>query len=133
MEKLGDCNVKELYLISCGIGKDQEDIDILYNMLCKNKSLEKLILFGNEINTMEKITKILGIFNGYDKNLKNDTLKSLDLAENQCSLKVDEKFLNLIEKLKLEYLDIHQKVIDADENNISRIKPYKLPNIKIVY
>jgi hypothetical protein len=133
MEKLGDCNVKELYLISCGIGKDQEDIDILYNMLCKNKSLETLNLFGNEINTMEKITKILGVFSGYDKNLKNDTLKSLNLGENQCSLKINKNFWNLIEKLKLEYLDIHQKIMDADENNISRIKVCELPNIKIVY
>ena len=133
MENVADSNLKELYLINCGIGKQLGDIDILYNMVCKNKSLELLRLCGNEINNMEKFTKILGAFSEYNNNLKNDNLKSLDLSKNECFIKIDENFLNLVEKLKLEYLDINQNTMDPDEKKIFSERACKLSDIKIIY
>ena len=133
MEKLSDSNLEELFLISCGIGKNEEDISIIYDMLCKNKSLISLRLFGNEINNMQKFTKILEIFSEYNNTLKNDTLKSLDLSKNQCNLVIDEEFLKLIEKLKLEYLDINQNTMEATQKEEFRKRTNELSNIKIIY
>jgi hypothetical protein len=107
MENVGKSKIKELFLISCEIGSNKDDIDILYNMLKTNTSLISIRLFGNKINNMESFTKILGIFSEYNKPLENSTLKSLDLSKNSCDIKVSTEFLNLIEKLKLEYLDIN--------------------------
>ena len=133
MEKLSDSNLEELFLISCGIGKNEEDINIIYDMLCKNRSLISLRLFGNEINNMQKFTKILEIFSEYNNTLKNTTLKSLDLSKNQCNLVIDEEFLKLIEKLKLEYLDINQNTMEATQKEEFRKRTNELSNIKIIY
>ena len=126
-------NLEELFLISCGIGKNVEDVDTICDMLSKNKSLISLRLFGNEINTMEKFTKILEIFSEYKNNSKNSTLKSLDLSKNQCNIKITNDFLNLIEKLKLEYLDINQNTMEASEKEEFRKRTNELSNIKIIY
>ena len=133
MNKLGDSNLVELFLINCGIGKTQKEVDILYDMLCKNKSLTTLRLFGNNISSMSNFKKILGIFSEYNNNLKNNTLNSLDLSKNFCNLEINEEFLNLIEKLKLEYLDINQNNMKADEKEIFRKKTNEFTNIKIIY
>lgn len=133
MNKLGDSNLEELFLINCGIGKTQKEVDILYDMLCKNKSLITLRLFGNNISSMSNFQKILGIFSEYNNNLKNNSLKSLDLSKNSCNLEITEEFLNIIEKLKLEYLDINQNVMQADEKEVFRKKTNELTNIKIIY
>jgi hypothetical protein len=134
MKSLSNSNsLEELFLISCGIGKNMDDVDIIYDMLSKNKSLVSLRLFGNEINTMEKFTKILEIFSEYKNDLKNSTLKSLDLSKNQCNIKITNDFLNLIEKLKLEYLDINQNTMEASEKEEFRKRTNELSNIKIIY
>ena len=125
--------LKELFLISCGIGKNKSDIDILYNMLCENKNLISLRLFGNEINTMESFVKILEIFNNYKNNIKNNSLKSLDISKNKCNIKVDDNFLDLVDNLKLEYLDINQNSMEPNEKDIFRERTDKLKDIKIIY
>ena len=133
MKSVAKSNLKELFLISCGIGTNKNDIQILYDMLCQNKSLISLRLFGNEINNMEDFTKILGIFSQYNNGLKNNTMKSLDLSKNSCNIKITEQFLDLIDKLKLEYLDINQNTMDANEKETFRKRTNELNDIKIIY
>ena len=133
MENVGKSKIKELFLISCEIGSNKDDIDILYNMLKTNTSLISIRLFGNKINNMESFTKILGIFSDYNKPLENSTLKSLDLSKNSCDIKVSTEFLNLIEKLKLEYLDINQNNMDKNDKETFRKKTNDLTHIKIIY
>ena len=133
MENVGKSKIKELFLISCEIGSNKDDIDILYNMLKTNTSLISIRLFGNKINNMESFTKILGIFSEYNKPLENSTLKSLDLSKNSCDIKVSTEFLNLIEKLKLEYLDINQNNMDKNDKETFRKKTNDLTHIKIIY
>ena len=60
-------------------------------------------------------------------------MKSLDLSKNHCNIKVSEDFLNLIEKLNLEYLDINQNTMDEKEKEIFRKRTNALEKIKIVY
>ena len=100
-------------------------------MLKENKSLTSIRLYGNKINDMESFSKILGIFSDYNKKLENKTLKSLDLSKNQCSIKIDENFMKLIENLKLEYLDVNQNTIEDKEYFKKRTN--ELSNIKIIY
>ena len=133
MKKVTQSNIKELFLISCGIGKNMNDIQILYDMLCENKSLISLRLFGNEIKNMEDFSKILGIFSEYNNGLKNTSLKSLDLSKNSCNIKIDDAFLELVEKLKLEYLDINQNTMDPNEKETFRSRTNELNDIKIIY
>ena len=133
MKSVVKSNLKELFLISCGIGKNVNDIQILTDMLCQNKSLTSLRLFGNEISKMEDFTRILGIFSEYKNGLKNTSLKSLDLSKNGCQIKIDEDFLELIEKLKLEYLDINQNMMDAAEKETFKKRTNELNDIKIIY
>ena len=133
MKKVAQSNIKELFLINCGIGKNENDIQILYDMLCENKSLISLRLFGNEISKMEDFSKILGLFSEYKNGLKNNTLKSLDLSKNSCNIKINEEFLQLIEKLKLEYLDINQNTMDPSEKDTFRNRTNELNDIKIIY
>ena len=125
--------LEELFLINCSIGKNKNDVDILYDMLSKNKHLISLRLFGNEINEMGVFSKILGIFSEYNDGLKNTTLKSLDLSKNSCHIKITDEFLNLIDKLKLEYLDINQNTMDSEEKEKFRKRTNELTNIKIIY
>ena len=133
MKKVAISNIKELFLVKCGIGKNQNDIQILYDMLCENKSLISIRLFGNEISKMEDFTRILGLFSEYNNGLKNNTLKSLDLSKNNCNIKINEEFLQLIEKLKLEYLDINQNTMDPNEKDTFRNRTNELNDIKIIY
>ena len=102
-------------------------------MLKTNTSLISIRLFGNKINNMESFTKILGIFSEYNKPLENSTLKSLDLSKNSCDIKVTTDFLNLIEKLKLEYLDINQNNMEKNDKETFRKKTNDLTHIKIIY
>ena len=125
--------LKELLLLKCEIGKNKNDIEILSQMLEKNKTLESLRMFDNLINDEEAFLKILKLFSEYKNELKNKTLKSLDLSKNHCNIKVSEDFLNLIEKLNLEYLDINQNTMDEKEKEIFRKRTNALEKIKIVY
>ena len=133
MESLENSNLEELFLISCGIGKNDDDVDILCDMLSKNTKLISLRLFGNEIKTMDKFRQLLGIFSEYNNNLKNSTLKSLDLSKNQCTIEIKDDFLDLIDKLRLEYLDINQNTMNPEDKETFRKRTNELTKIKIIY
>ena len=133
MKSVAKSKLEELFLINCEIGNNDEDINILYEMLKENKSLKSIRLFGNKINNMKSFAKILGIFSDYNKQLENNTLKSLDLSKNNCNLKIDEDFMKLIENLKLEYLDVNQNLMQSDEKEIFKKRTNELSNIRIIY
>ena len=123
----------ELFLVGCGIGKNQEDIDILYEMLIENKYLTSIRLFNNEINQFPDFHRIIEVFSDYKNNLKNSSMKILDLSRNECDLKIDDDFLNLIDRLKLEYLDLSQNKMKSDEKERFRDRVNALEDIKIIY
>ena len=134
MECIGKSKIKELFLISCDIGVNKEDIEILHNMLKENKYLTTIRLFGNKISDFNSFKEILGIFSDYNnKTLENSTLKSLDLSKNSCTIKINDDFMNLITNLKLEYLDINQNTMDKNEKDDFKEKTNKLTHIKIIY
>ena len=127
-------NLKELLLLKCNIGKNNSDVDILCNMLEKNKNLESLRMFDNSISDYNDFIKILKIFSEYKDNiLKNSSLKSLDISKNYCNIRIDDEFLNMIDYLNLEYLDINQNPIDEKQKEIFRKRTNTLEKIKIVY
>ena len=133
MKSVAKSKLEELFLINCEIGNNDEDINILYEMPKENKSLKSIRLFGNKINNMKSFAKILGIFSDYNKQLENNTLKSLDLSKNNCNLKIDEDFMKLVESLKLEYLDVNQNLMQSDEKEIFKKRTNELSNIRIIY
>ena len=135
MEKVAiSKNLKKLVLLKCGIGKNKSDVDILCNMLEKNKSLVSLRMFDNSISNYDDFKKILKIFSEYKDNiLKNKFLKSLDLGKNYCNIRIDDDFLNMIDYLNLENLDINQNPIDEKQKEIFRKRTNTLEKIKIVY
>ena len=133
MKSVAKSKLEELFLINCEIGNNDEDINILYEMLKENKSLKSIRLFGNKINNMKSFAKILGIFSDYNKQLENNTLKSLDLSKNNCNLKIDEDFMKLVESLKLEYLDVNQNLMQSDEKEMFKKRTNELSNIRIIY
>ena len=57
----------------------------------------------------------------------------LELSKNHCNLRIDESFLNIIDNLNLEYLDINQNKIDEREKDIFRKRSNAIENIKIIY
>jgi hypothetical protein len=132
-ESVASSKLEGLYLISCEIGKDSRDKKILIDMLCKNTNLISLRLFGNEINKMEDFTEILQIFSEKNGEIKNKTLKSLDISKNGCKITVTESFLDLISNLKLEYLDINQNTMDQKDKEDFRRRTNELTEIKIIY
>ena len=134
MKKIAESkSLKELLLLKCEIGKNKNDVEILCNMLENNKKLESLRMFDNLINSEEDFLKILKLFSEYKNELKNKTLKSLDLSKNHCNIKISEDFLNLIDDLNLEYLDINQNTMDETEKEIFRRRTNALEKIKIIY
>ena len=134
MEKIGESkSLKELCLLKCEIGKNDNDIEIICKMLEKNKYLKSLRLFDNLINDEEDFLKILKLFSEYKDELKNKSLKALELSKNHCNLRIDESFLNIIDNLNLEYLDINQNKIDEREKDIFRKRSNAIENIKIIY
>ena len=134
MKKIAESkSLKELLLLKCEIGKNKNDVEILCNMLEKNKKLESLRMFDNLINDEKDFLKILNLFSEYKSELKNKTLKSLDLSKNHCNIKVSEDFLNMIDNLNLEYLDINQNTMDEQEKEIFRKRTNALEKIKIIY
>ena len=127
-------NLKELLLLKCNIGKNKNDVDILCKMLEENQNLESLRMFDNSISDFDDFIKILNIFSEYKNNeLKNKTLKSLDLSKNFCNIRINDDFLNMIDYLNLEYLDINQNPIEEKEKEIFRKRTNALEKIKIIY
>ena len=133
MKFIAKSQLKELFLLNCNIGNNENDINILYEMLKENKSLYSIRLYGNKINDMKSFAKILGIFSDYNKPLENNSLKYIDLSKNQCDLIIDEDFMKTIEKLKLEYLDINQNNMKDDEKEIFQKRTNELTHIRITY
>ena len=133
MKFIAKSQLKELFLLNCNIGNNENDINILYEMLKENKSLYSIRLYGNRINDMKSFAKILGIFSDYNKPLENNSLKYIDLSKNQCDLIIDEDFMKTIEKLKLEYLDINQNNMKDDEKEIFQKRTNELTHIRITY
>ena len=125
--------LKSLYLIECGIGNNRKDIDELCDMLCENKSLESIRLNNNNIHDTEPFKKLLGIFSEHGNNLRNNTVKTFDISNNQCRIKIDEDFLDLIEKLKIEYLDLEQNIMDPEEKLLFKERTDNLSDIRITY
>lgn len=99
--------VTELYLLNCSLSNDiTED---LCEALAVNKNLEYLALYNNNLSNQSTIEKILGVISSYkerNNNKNNTTLKSLDLSKNNIHININEKFLNIINGLKLNTLDI---------------------------
>ena len=60
-------------------------------------------------------------------------MKSLELSKNFCHIRADEAFLNIIDDLNLEYLDMNQNKIDEKEKEIFRKRTNTLEKIKIIY
>ena len=124
--------LRELFLIGCGIGKNHKDIDILYDMLCENKYLTSLRLFNNEINQFSDFQRIIEVFSNYKNNIKNNSVKSLDLSHNGCDIKIDDDFLNLVDNLKLDNLDISQNKMELEKKEIFKERVNALEDIKII-
>ena len=124
-------SLKELALLKCDIGKNENDINIICDMLKNNKALESLKLFDNLISDYKDFVKILKIFTDDEKDKK--TLKNLDISKNHCNIRITEDFLNMIDSLNLENLDINQNKIDEKEKDIFRRRTNALDKIKIIY
>ena len=60
-------------------------------------------------------------------------MKILDLSKNGCDLIIDDDFLDLIDRLKLEYLDISQNKMQSEQKDRFRDRVNALENIKIIY
>ena len=134
MESIGkNKSLKELYLNTCDIGKNHEDIDILYKMLCENKYLTSLRLFNNKINKFPDFHRIIEVFSDYKNNLKNSSMINIDLSKNGLNIKIDDDFLDLIDGLKLEYLDISQNKMNLEEKERFKERVNRLEDIKIIY
>jgi len=134
MKSIGkNIGLKELYLIGCGIGENKKDVDILYNMLCENKYLASIRLFNNLFNQFSDFRRIIEVFSDHKNNLKNSSMKILDLSKNGCDLIIDDDFLDLIDRLKLEYLDISQNKFKSEEKERFRDRVNALQDIKIIY
>lgn len=132
-------SLKELALLKCDIGKNENDINNICDMLKKNNTLISLKLFDNLISDFNDFVTLLKIFN--DENNKNDknneninkTLKHLDISKNHCNLRISDDFLNMLDYSTLENLDINQNIFDEQEKDIFRKRTNTLDKIKIIY
>ena len=126
--------ITELYLLSCNI--ETKIANIIYEMLCVNKTIENLVLYDNKINEQSIFLKLLSLFSNLENNhgIINNIMKVLDLSKNNCHININDYFLNIIEELQLISLDISQNVLSRD-----RIESFKnLANrigdrLKIIY
>ena len=132
----GNKSVTDLMFLNCELGTNYTD-DIC-EMLCNNNTILKINLYGNSFSSQEAWEKILTIFSNFDgKNkidFRNNTLKSLDLSKNNCSLDIKDEFLKIIDGLNLEYLDIDQNQMSSDQKDKFKDATNKLSDkIKIIY
>ena len=104
----------ELYLLSCNI--DNNIAIKIYEMLKENKTLENLVLYDNRINEQIIFLNLLSLFSNIKENhgIINNILKVLDLSKNNCHIKINNAFLNIIEELQLSSLDISQNELSRD-------------------
>ena len=132
----GNKSVAELLFLNCELGVVYTD-DIC-EMLCNNNTLSLINFYGNNFSNQEDFEKILTIFSNYDGkkaiNFRNNTLKSLDLSKNDCSLNITDEFLKIFDGLNLEYLDINQNQMNEEQKDKFKEAVNKLcEKIKIVY
>ena len=132
----GNKSVAELLFLNCELGVVYTD-DIC-EMLCNNNTLSLINFYGNNFSNQEDFEKILTIFSNYDGkkaiNFRNNTLKSLDLSKNDCSLNITNEFLKIFDGLNLEYLDINQNQMNEEQKDKFKEAVSKLSEkIKIVY
>ena len=118
-------SIIELYMLSCNI--ESNIANKIYEMLKENKCIENLVLYDNKINEQFIFLKILSLFSDLKENngIINNIMKVLDLSKNNCRIKIDDCFLNIIEELKISVIygilellfitldlrDFHMKVI----------------------
>ena len=104
----------ELYLLSCNI--DNNIAIKIYEMLKENKTLENLVLYDNKINEQIIFLTLLSLFSNLKENhgIINNIMKVLDLSKNNCHIKINDTFLNIIEELQLSSLDISQNELSRD-------------------
>ena len=98
-----------------------------------NKQIDMLKYKIYENEKDQEIHKLVEYNLAYKLILKNNVMKSLDLSKNSCNIKITEQFLELIDKLKLEYLDINQNTMDPTEKETFRKRTNELNDIKIIY
>ena len=126
--------IKELLLLSCQIGNDI--IEDFYQMLKVNKSIEYLVLYNNNINQQMQFLKLLSLFSDLPENNGqiNNYLKVLDLSKNNCSIEINNTFLNIIERLQLTSLDISQNELSREgSENFKTLANRIGDKLKIIY
>ena len=107
-------SITELYLLSCNI--ENNIANKIYEMLKENKALEHLVLYDNKISEQFIFLKLLSLFSDLKENhgIFNNIMKELDLSKNNCHIKINDGFLNIIEELQLSSLDISQNELSRD-------------------
>ena len=126
--------INELLLLSCQIGNDI--IEDFYQMLKVNKSIEYLVLYNNNINQQMQFLKLLSLFSDLPENNGqiNNYLKVLDLSKNNCSIEINNTFLNIIERLQLTSLDISQNELSREGSENFKTLANRIGNkLKIIY
>ena len=126
--------INELLLLSCQIGNDI--IEDFYQMLKVNKSIEYLVLYNNNINQQMQFLKLLSLFSDLPENNGqiNNYLKVLDLSKNNCSIEINNTFLNIIERLQLTSLDISQNELSREgSENFKTLANRIGDKLKIIY
>ena len=106
--------ITELLLLSCNIGNNIANK--IYEMLMVNKTIENLCLYDNKINEQFIFLQLLSLFSNLAKNhgVINNIMKVLDLSKNNCHIKIDNNFLNIIDELQLSSLDISQNELSKE-------------------
>ena len=127
-------SINELMLLSCQLGNNI--IDDFYQMLKVNKSIEHLVLYNNNINQQSPFLKLLSLFSDLPENNGeiNNYLKVLDLSKNNCSIEINTRFLNIIERLQLSSLDISQNELSKEgSDNFKSLANRIGDKLKIIY
>ena len=127
-------SITELLLLTCQIGNDiTEEI---YKMLKVNRTIEYLVLYNNNINQQMVFLKLLSLFSDIPENkgIINNCLKVLDLSKNNCTIEINNKFLNIIEELQLSSLDISQNELSREgSDNFKNLANRIGDKLKIIY
>jgi Ran GTPase-activating protein (RanGAP) involved in mRNA processing and transport len=127
-------SITELLLLTCQIGNDiTEEI---YKMLKVNRTIEYLVLYNNNINQQMVFLKLLSLFSDIPENkgIINNCLKVLDLSKNNCTIEINNKFLNIIEELQLSSLDISQNELSREgSENFKNLANRIGDKLKIIY
>ena len=105
-------------------------------MLKVNRTIEYLVLYNNNINQQMVFLKLLSLFSDIPENkgIINNCLKVLDLSKNNCTIEINNKFLNIIEELQLSSLDISQNELSREgSDNFKNLANRIGDKLKIIY